>query len=397
MPSYKYLIVGGGMTAAAAIGGIRELDLAGSIGVIASEPHQPYNRPPLSKGLWKGTSLDSIWRAAADDNLTFHQGRTARNLDAQGKRVTDDRGTVHEFEKLLLATGCRTRTFPFGQDEIIYFRTVDDYERLRNAAAHLDRFAVIGGGFIGSEIAAALAMNGKKVTWIFPDEFVGSRMYPPELARSLTELYRERGVEVIAGAKVTGCESRAGESTLTVHNDQSGADRKIVVDGVVAGIGVQPNVELAQAAGLSVDNGIRVDASLRTDNPDIYAAGDVASIFDPLLREWRRVEHEDCANTMGAHAGVAMAGRTVSYEHRPFFYSDIFEMGYEAVGEVDSRLDMITDWKTPCREGVIYYLREGRVRGVLIWNIFGLVDGAKRLIGSATAIHPSDREGRLPT
>jgi len=169
------------------------------------------------------------------------------------------------------------------------------------------------------------------------------------------------------------------------------------VDGVVAGIGVQPNVELAQAAGLSVDNGIRVDASLRTDNPDIYAAGDVASIFDPLLKEWRRVEHEDCANTMGAHAGVAMAGRTVSYEHRPFFYSDIFEMGYEAVGEVDSRLDMITDWKTPCREGVIYYLREGRVRGVLIWNIFGLVDGAKRLIGSATSIHPSDREGRLPT
>jgi 3-phenylpropionate/trans-cinnamate dioxygenase ferredoxin reductase component len=396
MPSYKYLIVGGGMTAAAAIGGIREVDLTGSIGVITSEPHPPYNRPPLSKGLWKGESLDSIWRAVAGDNLMLHQGCTARDLDVHGKRVTDDHGTVHEFQKLLLATGCRTRTFPFDQDQIIYFRTVDDYQKLRSAAEHCDRFAVIGGGFIGSEIAAALAMNGKKVTWIFPDEFVGSRMYPPELAKSLNELYRSRGVEVVTGAKVTGCESRAGESTLTVHDNQGGVDRKIVVDGVVAGVGVQPNVELAQAAGLTVDNGIRVDASLRTDNRDIYAAGDVASIFSTALDEWRRVEHEDCANTMGAHAGVAMAGRNVSYEHLAFFYSDIFDMGYEAVGEVDSRLDMITDWKTPCKEGVIYYLREGRVRGVLIWNIYGLVDGAKRLIGS-TSIHSSDREGRLPT
>ncbi len=397
MPSYKYLIVGGGMTAAAAIGGIREVDLTGSIGVITSEEHPPYNRPPLSKALWKGAPFDSIWRAAADDTLTYHEGRTARELDVHGKRVTDDQGTVYDFEKLLLATGCRTRTLPFGQDQIIYFRTVDDYQRLRSMSEHGDHFAVIGGGFIGSEIAAALAMNGKKVTLIFPDEFVGSRMYPAQLGMSLNALYRERGVEIIANAKVTGCESRAGKSVLTVHDDQTGTQREIVVDGVVAGVGVEPNVELAQAAGLTVDKGIRVDASLRTSNPDIYAAGDVASILNPALNEWRRVEHEDNANTMGAHAGIAMAGRTVSYDHLPFFYSDIFEMGYEAVGEVDSRLDMITDWKTPFSEGVIYYLKEGEVRGVLAWNLYGLMDGARRLVGSSTQIRSSDREGRLPT
>jgi len=385
------------MTAAAAIGGIREVDLTGSIGVIASEPHQPYNRPPLSKALWKGAPFDSIWRAATDDTLTFHQGRTARELDVHGKRVTDDQGTVYDFGKLLLATGCRTRTLPFGQDQIIYFRTVDDYQRLRGMSEHGNSFAVIGGGFIGSEIAAALAINGKKVTLIFPDEFVGSRMYPAELAMSLNALYRERGVEVVANAKVTGCQLRAGKSVLTIHDDQTGTEREIVVDGVVAGVGVEPNVELAQAAGLTVDRGIRVDASLLTSNPDIYAAGDVASIFNPALNEWRRVEHEDNANTMGAHAGIAMAGRTVSYAHLPFFYSDIFEMGYEAVGEVDSRLDMITDWKTPCKEGVIYYLKEGRVRGVLVWNLYGLMDGARRLVGSSTPISSSDREGRLPT
>src|SRR5665213_2346188 len=131
MPSYKYLIVGGGMTAAAAIGGIREVDLTGAIGVIASEPNPPYNRPPLSKALWKGAPFDSIWRAAAGDSLTFHQGRTARELDAHGKRVTDDQGTVYDFEKLLLATGCRTRALPFGQDQIIYFRTAVSYTHLR--------------------------------------------------------------------------------------------------------------------------------------------------------------------------------------------------------------------------------------------------------------------------
>lgn len=385
------------MTAAAAITGIREVDRNGSIGVIASEKHPPYNRPPLSKALWKGTPLTSIWRSTHDAAVTFHQGRTALELDVHNKRVTDDHGIAYDYEKLLLATGCRPRTLPFGEDQIIYFRTVDDYQRLRALAEHGDRFAVVGGGFIGSEIAAALALNGKKVTLIFPDEFVGSRIYPVELARSLSEFFRERGVEVIAGTKVTGCESRLGKPVLKVCDVRTGTEREIIVDGVVAGIGVQPNVELAQAAGLIVDNGIRVDASLRTSSPDIYAAGDVASIHNPSLDQWRRVEHEDCANSMGGHAGVAMAGRTVSYDHLPFFYSDIFEMGYEAVGEVDSRLEMVTDWKIPCKEGVVYYLRDGRVRGVLIWNIYGLVDGAKRLIAGTTMTQLADPGRRLPT
>jgi 3-phenylpropionate/trans-cinnamate dioxygenase ferredoxin reductase component len=397
MPNYKYLIVGGGMTAGAAITGIREVDRNASIGVITAEAHLPYNRPPLSKALWKGAAMASIWRPADDDAVVFHQRRTARELDVRGKRVTDDHGDVYDFDKLLLATGCRPRTLPFGKDQIIYFRTVDDYERLRGLADHADRFAVLGGGFIGSELAAALAMNGKKVTLIFPGEFVGDHMYPAELARSLNDFYREKGITLITRAEVTGCESRSGKPVLKVRDIETGNVQEIIADGVVAGIGVQPNVELAQAAGLAVDNGIRVDASLRTNHPDIYAAGDVASIYNHSLNAWRRVEHEDCANSMGGHAGIAMAGRTVSYDYLPFFYSDVFEMGYEAVGEVDSRLEMIADWKSACKEGVVYYLRDGQVRGVLLWNIYGLVGGAKRLIASATSIHPNDPHGRLPT
>lgn len=396
MPTYTYLIVGGGMTAAAAIAGIREVDGKGSIGVIGAEPHPPYDRPPLSKGLWKDKPLESIWRKTDPHAVTFHQGPIVRALDAPSKRVTDDQGTLYTFGKLLLATGCTPRRLPFGGDQIIYFRTVDDYQRLRGLTEHGDRFAVIGGGFIGSEIAAALAMNGKKVTLIFPDTSIGSRMYPAELATFLTAFFREKGVEVLAETKVTGCEPRQGKSILKIRDGQTHTEREITADGVVAGIGVEPNVELAQAAGLTIDNGIRVDASLRTSAPDIFAAGDVASFHNPALNQWLRVEHEDNANTMGTLAGAAMAGRTASYEHLPFFYSDLFEMGYEAVGETDSRLETVADWKVPCKEGAVYYLKEGRVRGVLLWNVFGQVDAARQLIASPGPFRRSDLKGRLP-
>lgn len=145
-----------------------------------------------------------------------------------------------------------------------------------------------------------------------------------------------------------------------------------------------------------MDNGIRVDTSLRTSDPRICAAGDVASYHDPSLNVWRRIEHADNASTMGGFAGLAMSGRPVSYDHLPFFYSDFFDLGYEAVGEVDSRLQMVAEWKVPCREGVIYYLRDGRVRGVLLWNIWGQVDAARRLIGSPDILRAEDLKGRLP-
>ena len=145
-----------------------------------------------------------------------------------------------------------------------------------------------------------------------------------------------------------------------------------------------------------MDDGIRVDSSLRTSDPSIYAAGDVASFHDSSLGQWRRVEHADNANSIGGFAGVAMAGRTVTYDHLPFFYSDFFDQGYEAVGEVDSRSQMVTDWKVPRREAVIYYLRAGRIRGVLLWNIFGQVDAARRLIASSVPLRPEDLKGRLP-
>jgi NADPH-dependent 2,4-dienoyl-CoA reductase/sulfur reductase-like enzyme len=179
-------------------------------------------------------------------------------------------------------------------------------------------------------------------------------MFPTDLAKFLNDFYQQKGIEVLAGQVVFGLETHAGRPVLKIRNAQGQGERGFLVDGVVAGIGIQPNVELAQAAGLEVENGIRVDASLRTSHPDIYAAGDVANFYNPALDKRLRVEHEDNANTMGRLAGQAMAGRTVTYDHLPFFYSDLFELGYEAVGEVDSRLETVADWKEPYREGVVW-------------------------------------------
>jgi 3-phenylpropionate/trans-cinnamate dioxygenase ferredoxin reductase component len=165
---------------------------------------------------------------------------------------------------------------------------------------------------------------------------------------------------------------------------------------VVAGLGIAPNTDLAKSVGLAVDDGIVVDEWLRTSHTDIYAAGDVAAFHNPALGKRVRVEHEDNANVMGRAAGEAMAGKGQPYHHLPFFYSDLFELGYEAVGDLDARLDTVADWKEPYREGVVYYLQPGRVRGVLLWNTWDQVDNARKLIADPGPFSPQDLKGRLP-
>src|ERR1051326_3447729 len=167
MRNYKYLICGGGMTADAAVSGIREVDSQGSIGVISSDVDPPYDRPPLTKALWKGKPLDSVWRHTRDRNADLYLGRLVNAIDVPHKTVTDNTKEVYSFDKLLLATGGSPRHLPFGGDDILYFRTLGDYRRLREWITTGKRFAVIGGGFIGSELAAALAMNRKEAVFLF--------------------------------------------------------------------------------------------------------------------------------------------------------------------------------------------------------------------------------------
>lgn len=396
MPSYQYLIVGAGMTADAAVRGIRGVDPEGTIGLIGEEPHPPYNRPPLSKGLWKGKPIESIWRNTPLDRVTLHLGTRAVSLNPAARQVVDDQGRTYDYMKLLLATGGTPRKLPFDPEEIIYFRTLEDYQRLRALADKGRSFAVIGGGFIGTEIAAALTMVGKQVTMVFPEEAIGERVFPAEMARFLNDFYRGKGVEVLPGRLVDGLEQK-GERLVLLTREAGGTEKQsLVVDGVVAGLGIEPNVELAGAAGLAVGNGIVVDESLRTSNPDIYAAGDVAEFHSSLLGMRQRVEHEDNANTMGVVAGQGMAGERAAYDHQPFFYSDLFELGYEAIGQLDPRLETVAVWQEPYRKGIVYYLREGRVRGVLLLDIWGQVQAARRLIAEPGPFRESDLEKRLP-
>jgi NADPH-dependent 2,4-dienoyl-CoA reductase/sulfur reductase-like enzyme len=389
MIEYKYLIVGGGMAAGAAAEGIRKTDAAGKIAIVGLEPDPPYNRPPLSKALWKGDSIDSIWRKTNELKVDLRLSARVEKIDPVSKEVIDQHQNRIKWDKLLIATGGTPRTFDFGNDEIIYYRTVGDYRRLRSWADSRQRFAIIGGGFIGSEIAAALKMNGKDVAMIFPGEGICNRVFPPSLAQYLMEYYQGKGVELHPGTRVTGIEKRGAQQIIKTSN------KELPVDGVIAGIGIEPNTKLAQEAGLHVENGIIVDEQLRTSHPDIYAAGDVASFFNPALKKRMRVEHEDNANSMGELAGKNMAGQKESYTHLPMFYSDLFELGYEAVGDLDSRLETFIDWKEPYKEGVIYYLSEGRVRGVLLWNVWGKVDAARELISQPGPYNASNLKGRF--
>lgn len=392
MTAYDYLIVGGGMTADAAARGIRERDASGTIGIVSAEPHPPYNRPPLSKGLWKGDADDSIWRKSEETGAETHLGRRAIRLDAQQKRVTDDQGAAYQYGKLLLATGGEPRRLDGAPDSVIYYRTLDDYRRTRELAGRGSRFIVLGGGFIGSEVAAALRMQGNEVTMIVPENGIAARVFPADLSRFVAKYYREKGVTVHLGDTVTriATGSRGG---FTVGARNAGP---ISAEAVVAGLGIVPNVDLALQAGLAVDNGIVVDTLLRTTSPDVYAAGDVARFHNPALDRRLRVEHEDNANTMGRTAGLNMAGADLPYDHLPFFYSDLFDLGYEAVGEVDARLETVADWKEPFREGVVYYLESGRVRGVLLWNVWGQVDAARALIAEPGPFVADQLRGRLP-
>jgi 3-phenylpropionate/trans-cinnamate dioxygenase ferredoxin reductase component len=370
MQQTTYLIVGGGMTAAAAVAGIRENDEHERIVVVGGEQHPPYKRPPLSKSLWKGGDESKLWIDTGTAEVVTGRRIVALDLDAKG--ASDDAGETYEYEKVLLATGGTPRRLGGDDGEVVYYRTYDDFRLLHERVGKGTRVVVIGGGFIGSELAAAFVGAGASVTMVFPEPAINFRVLPRDLADFVTGYYREKGVDVLPGETV---ESVSGTSVTL------GSGRTIDADVVVAGLGIVPETSLAEAAGLEVDNGIVVDELGRAGRDDVFAAGDAASFPNLVLGRRFRVEHEDHANTHGRYVGANMAGAETPYDHLPFFYSDLFDLGYEAVGEVDSRLESEAEWETPMRKGVVTYLdAERRPRGVLLWDVWGKVDEARQTI-----------------
>jgi 3-phenylpropionate/trans-cinnamate dioxygenase ferredoxin reductase subunit len=377
--STRYLVVGGGMTGDASCKGIRDHDSDGSITLVGAESHPPYKRPPLTKGLWSGGDEAKIWRGTEDAGVDLRLGRAIVSVDLAARVAVDDRGDEYAYEQLLLATGGRPRRLRSASDDVVYYRTLDDYRRVRALADSGASFVVIGGGFIGSELAASLASNGRRVTMVFPDPGIGARLFPAGLSEFVTGYYREQGVEVLTGETV-----EAVDSGLV----RTGSGAELRADLIVAGLGIEPATDLAAAAGLPVDDGIVVDEYGHVDGrEDVFAAGDVARFPITLLGRSGRVEHEDHANSHGRLVGANMAGAGERYDHLPFFYSDLFDLGYEAVGELDSRLRTVESWQEPNRKGVVAYVDDaGRPRGCLLWNVWDKVDAARALIAAGEPI-----------
>ncbi|WP_091247125.1 NAD(P)/FAD-dependent oxidoreductase [Klenkia soli] len=404
MTTYDYLIIGAGMAADSAARGIREIDTDGSIGVVGEEVDPPVARPSLSKKLWTDPefTLDDSWLGTDETGAVVQLATRVDAVDRSGHTVTTADGEQIGYRKLLLATGGHPRQLDLpADDRVVHFRTMADYRRLRGLAGEGRHLAVVGGGYIGSELAAALVQNDTRVTFVYPQEFLGGEKYPHDLAEHLTERFTRAGVTVHPTTRVTGGSADAKGVTLTLDDGST-----LEVDGVAVGLGIEPATGLAADAGLAVDDGIVVDAFGRTEDPDVYAAGDAASWPDPILGR-TRVEHVENATDMGTAVGRVMAadarGREAEpYTHTPSFYSDLFDSGYEAVGTLSADLDMVADWATPPggdgpAQGVVYYLAGDRLRGVLLWNVWDSTDAARELLAAQRGYTEADLVGAIPT
>ncbi|GAA1954428.1 NAD(P)/FAD-dependent oxidoreductase [Microbacterium aquimaris] len=379
IPTFDYLIVGGGMVADAAARGIRERDTTGTIGILSADSDPPYTRPALSKKLWTDpdfTEEQVPLNTAADTGADLCLNTLVTRIDRFGRTVQTSDGETVGYRRLLLATGSTPRTIPAPEqdDRIVAFRSAQDYRRLRELAAGGGRIIVVGGGYIGTEIAAALAHNGVDTELVFPDETLGAAQFPPALAERHQALFVEGGVRLVPGRRVE--EIRAEGNTLHAVLDDG---RVRAGEAVVIGLGADPVVGLAAEAELAVDDGVLVDDHLATSDDAIWAAGDIAAYPDPILGR-SRVEHVDNATEMGEAAGRAMAGEEVTYRHTPYFYSQVFGTRWEAIGTVDASCDPLTVDLDDGRAVVYYRDEAGAPIGVLLWNVSDARDLARAVL-----------------
>jgi NADPH-dependent 2,4-dienoyl-CoA reductase/sulfur reductase-like enzyme len=368
--SYKYLIIGGGLAGQRASDGIRKVDANGSIALVAGEPHPPYERPPLSKGYLRGNQgLDKVYLkedAHYDEvGVEVMKGVRAAAIDAAERAVTLEDGRVLGYQKLVLATGARAFRLPIPGNDlpgVFTLRTVDDSDAIREAAGAGKRALVMGGSFIGSEVAATLTQRGLSVTMVFPDPRLLARIAPEELSSLVRADYEARGVRVLPG---TWAERLEGSESVERAVLNSGDI--LEVDLAVMGVGVRLDTALARDAGLEMAerDAVVVDENLRTSDPNIYAAGDIAAWPDPTFAKRTRVEHWDVARRQGLRAGRAMAGEVKPYTALPYFFSDLFDLSFEVWGD-------LTAWDRTVLRGsleqgsfAIYYFDQVKLVGVL--------------------------------
>jgi len=394
---FDYVIVGGGRAGISAVEGIRELDSSCSILLVGAESHLPYDRPPLSKQLWSGKN--EVTDIFVHDRAYFERAgvelasdERVSEIDPGEKTILTDQGRSERYGKLLLATGGTPRRLQIPGAElknVFYYRTLDDYVELSRDPEGKS-ILVVGGGFIGAEIAAALSMHGAHVTMVFPGRLMLQRIFPEALARSIQEQYEQRGIRILSEDVPISFAPRGGWLAVETREGEH-----LACDSIVVGAGIAPEVGLASSAGLAVENGIEVNELLESSVPGIFAAGDNANFPYAALGKRMRVEHWDNAIAQGKAAGRNMAGAGELYEYMPYFFSDLFDFGYEAVGDVSSSLETYADWQQENETGVVYYLEDGRVRGVMLCNVWEKLDEARALIRSGAHVSERDLHGAV--
>ena len=387
-----FLIVGAGLAGATAAESLREEGFDGRIVLIGEETERPYERPPLSKGYLLGTAeRDTIyvhpesWYAEHDVDLRL--GTTVAGIDPTGHQATLADGTRLGYTKLLLATGSSPRRLGVpgaDQDGVLYLRRAQDSDQIKQTLQSASRVAVVGGGWIGLEVTAAARAAGVEVTLLEAARLPLLAVLGPELAEVFAGLHREHGVDARFGAQVAEITGAAGRADGVRLADGA----RIAADAVIVGIGIAPNTRLAGAAGLKVDNGVLVDAQLRSSDPDTYAAGDVANAFHPLLGRSIRVEHWANALNQPKVAATSMLGRDVAYDRVPYFFTDQYDLGMEYSGYVEPGAydQVVFRGDVAGREFVAFWLAGGQVLAGMNVNVWDVTDPIQALVRSGRAV-----------
>jgi len=393
------VVAGAGLAGARAVEAVRAAGYEGRVVLVGQEVPAPYIRPPLSKEYLAGAAdRDSVdvhprgWYA--EHAIERIAGHRAAVLDRAGHRLTLDDGREVRYSRLLLATGASPRPFPgpgASLPGVHYLRTVEDSERLRTALAEGGRRVVIvGSGWIGLEVAATAKGYGNDVIVLGRDAVPLQAALGTEVGGIFDQLHRDNGVHLGNNTNVVELEGETRSGGTRVTGVRL-SDRTLVrADLVVVGLGATPNTQLALGAGLAVDNGIAVSATFQTDDPDIFAVGDVANVFHPRLGHRLRVEHWANADTAGAAAGRALLGDTTAYAAIPYFYTDQFDlsMEYSGFGDLAGGAEVVFRGDRAGREFVAFWLADGRVVAGMNVNVWDVNETVQRLIRSDLRVDP---------
>ena len=387
--SQTFVVVGGGLAAAKAVEELRSAGYDGDVVVFGDEHHLPYERPPLSKGYLLGDDeLESAFVHDPDwydqNDVDLRLGQRVTGLDTAAKVVRTEAGD-QAYDKLLLATGSSPRHLAMADDSgapVAYLRTIEDSQHLKETFASGTSVAIIGAGWIGLEAAAAARKAGADVTVLESLDLPLLRVLGPEVAQVFADLHTEHGVDLRLGVQVSAIEKADGRAVVHLADGSS-----VTADLVVVGIGVTPNVELAEAAGLETDNGILVDEHLGASGPDVYAAGDVANALHPLLGRRVRVEHWDTAIEQGKTAAHAMLGHMPTYDRLPYFFTDQYDLGMEYVGSVgpDGYDEVVLRGDTTAAGGrtfTAFWLKGDQVLAGMHANDWDATDHLRTIVGN---------------